>query len=107
MENTGFAYFAERPRRLEDLFVPHLLDMERPYEVVRVVNLAKIDYENFITDMLADRTFIEDSSELYSREEIWKCLLVQQRGRMDGVLVMPKAGRCVGWAAYVDFGAGE
>ena len=39
--------------------------------------------------------------------DIWKCLLVQQRGRMDGVLVMPKAGRCVGWAAYVDFGAGE
>lgn len=102
MKNTGNAYFAERPRRIEDLLVPYLLEKERPYEIARRLRLTKIDYENFITDMLADRRFIEDASGLCSREPIWKCLLVQQRGRTDGVLVMPEAGCYVGWAAYYE-----
>ena len=32
--------------------------------------------------------------------ETWHCILVQQRGRTDGVLVMPEDGCYVGWAAY-------
>ena len=100
MKRTGYTYFIERPRRIEDLMQLHLLKQERPYEIVKTVVLAKMDYENFITDMLADRQFIEDAAALCSKRETWRCLLVRQRGQPDGVLVMPENGCYVGWAAY-------
>lgn len=50
--------------------------------------------------MVADRQFIEDHAALCSKGEVWRCILVQQRGHADGVLVMPEDGCFVGWAAY-------
>ena len=100
MERADFAYFVEGPRIIEDLKVPHPIEQEIQYEIVKTVKLAKIDYENFITDMIADRQFIEDNASLCSRGEIWRCILVQQRGRMDGVLVVPVDDCYVGLAAY-------
>lgn len=67
MEISGKVYFVSDPRRIEDLTVLHLVEKERPYEVVKTVKLAKIDYENFITDMVADRQFIEDHAALCSK----------------------------------------
>lgn len=101
MDKTGFAFFVQRPRRIEDLMAPHLLERERPYEVVRVVTLSKIDYENFVTDMLADRQFLEDSVSLCARGQSWRCLLIRQRGGAEGVLVMPSTGGFVDWAAVI------
>ena len=101
MSLHGFAYFVKRPRTADDLMRPHLLEQEQEYEVVKTITLPAIDYENFITDMIADRQFIEDNASLCSRGEIWRCILVQQRGRSDGVLVMPIDGCYVGRAAYV------
>ena len=100
MENPGYAFFVESPRIIEDLLAPHPIEQETQYEIVKTVKLAKIDYENFITDMIADRQFIEDNVSLCSRGEIWHCILVQQRGRTDGVLVVPVDGCYVGCAAY-------
>ena len=94
------AYFVKAPRRIKDLRALHSVEEERAYKVVKQVKLAMIDYENFITDMVADRQFIEDSAALCSKDETWLCILVQQRGRTDGVLVMPEDGCFVGWAAY-------
>ncbi len=101
MEKTGFAYFVEGPRIIEDLKAPHPIEREQRYEIIKSVKLARIDYENFTTDMIADRQFIEDNAVLCSQGEVWRCILVQQRGRTDGVLVMPADGSYVGWAAYV------
>ena len=100
MERTDFAYFVEGPRIIEDLKVPHPIEQETQYEIVKTVKLAKIDYENFITDMIADRQFIEENAALCAQGSVWRCLLVQQRGRSDGVLIMPIDGCYVGWAAY-------
>ena len=100
MEKTGYAYFIKRPRVLRDLIIPHLLELERPYKVAKTIRLRAIDYENFITDMLADRQFIEDYANLCEMGEHWKCILVQKCGSQDGVLVMPKDGCYVGYAAY-------
>ena len=100
MEKTGFAYFVESPRIIEDLLAPHPIEQETQYEIVNTVKLAKIDYENFITDMIADRLFIEENAALCAQGGVWRCLLVQQRGRTEGVLVMPVDGCYVGWAAY-------
>lgn len=101
MQIDGRAYFVERPRRLDDLQIPHLLDRERPYRIVAKVELQGIDYENFVTDMLADRQFIEDHGQDCKAGDVWDCLLVQQKGREDGVLVLPEQGCFVSWAAYV------
>ena len=96
---TGFAYFVRRPRRAEELTVPHLPEHERAYEVVKTVTLSDIDYTNFITDMLADRQFIEDNGEICSFGESCKCMLVKPRGGDKGVLVVPENLCFVGWAA--------
>ena len=100
MEAAGNAYFVKSPRRLEDLQALHLVKKERLFEIVKTVKLTKIDYENFVTDMLADRQFIEDHAALCSKGTVWRCILVQQRDHTDGVLVMPEDGCFVGWAAY-------
>lgn len=98
METTGYAYFVKRPRRIDDLLVPHLIEKERPYRIVTEVRLPAIDYENFITDMLADRQFIEDHGRRCKKGEVWDCLLVRRKGQPNGVLVMPEDGCFIGWA---------
>ena len=100
MDYFGYAYFVERPRRVEDLTLPHLIEQERPYRIVTEIQLPAIDYENFITDMLADRQFIEDHGRRCKKGEVWDCLLVRRRGQPNGVLVMPEDGCFVGCAAY-------
>ena len=100
MERTGYAFFVESPRIIEDLLAPRPIEQETQYEIVKTVKLAKTDYENFITDMIADRQFIEENAALCAQGGAWRCLLVQQRGRTDGVLVVPVDGCYVGWAAY-------
>lgn len=70
MEISGKVYFVSDPRRIEDLTVLHLVEKERPFEVVKTVKLARIDYENFITDMTADRQFIEDHAALCSKGKV-------------------------------------
>jgi hypothetical protein len=100
MVNIGHGFFVECPRTIDDLMKPHLLAHEQEYQIVKTVEIGKIDYENFITDMLADRQFIEDNIALCSRGEVWQCLLIRQRGCSDGVLVMPENGCFVGWATY-------
>ena len=92
MEKTGYAYFVESPRIVEDLMAPHPIEREQRYEIVKAVKLTKIDYENFITDMIADRQFIEENAALCAQDGVWRCLLVQQRSRTDGVLVAPDDG---------------
>lgn len=101
MKLGGYAYFVENPRILEDLIVPHPVKKERQFMVVKTIRLTKIDYENFITDMIADRQFIEENGELCSKGTVWNCIFVQQRGREDGVLVLPIDQSFVGWAAYL------
>ena len=81
--------------------VPHLTTDERPYEIVKTVTLGAIDYSNFITDMLADRAFIEENHDLCEKGKVWRCLLVRKRGQNDGVLVMPEDDSYVGYAAYI------
>ena len=102
MGNIGHAFFAERPRTIDDLMQPHLSAHEREYQIVKTIELGKMDYENFITDMLADRQFIEDNAGLCSRGDVWQCLLVRQRGCSDGIMVMPEGGCYVGWAALAN-----
>ena len=100
MGKTGKAYFVDQPRVLDDLIVPHDILAEQNYEIIATAKLGKMDYENFVTDMIADRQFIEDNCELCSEGEVWKCLLVQQKGEKGGVLLIPTDRCYVKYAAY-------
>ena len=52
MVNIGHGFFVECPRTIDDLMKPHLLAHEREYRIVKTIELGKMNYENFITDML-------------------------------------------------------
>ncbi len=88
---TGYAFFVSNPRIAEDIIQPHPVEAERQFEVVKVIRLAKIDYENFITDMLVDRQFLEDNAYLCSKnDEVIRCLLITTRKSDSGILVVPE-----------------
>ena len=95
------AYFISTPRTYRDLLKPHLPEAEREYEIVKTIELSGIDYENFCEDMLVDRQFIEDNAALCEDGDVLRCLLVKQRGKNEGILVMPEFGSYVKRAAYV------
>lgn len=101
MQKTGTAFFVENPRTWEDLLRPHLLEQEKPYEIVKTVTLGKLDYENFITDMPVSREYLEDPEGLCARDQTRRCFCVRRRGRKDGILVMPDRDGFIEWAAYL------
>lgn len=95
------AYFVKRPRRLRELFKPHKIEDEVPYNIVKAVLLSRIDYENFATDMTVEREYIDQYAHLCGiRDGIWNCLLIQQKNTKTGILVMPETQQWVGYAAY-------
>lgn len=103
MKEIKKASFVKRPRVFEDLVTPHIAKRSEAYRVAKTIILDSVDYENFITDMLADRQFVEESAYLCSQKDIWLCLLVRRRGAHVGVLVIPERECYVGYAAcWVD-----
>lgn len=102
MKERKTAYFVRNAHRLEDLQSIHLLDAEKPYEIIKTVQLSKIDYENFSTDLLADRAFLDGFSESKQSEAALLCIFVHQQGKKDGILAVPTADGHVGLAAYIN-----
>ena len=81
------AYFFLRPRRASEMNYNDPGGRWMEYRVVAQIRLSKMDYENFCEDLLADRQFIEDNRALCLKAG--DCLLVSQRGRSDGLLIVP------------------
>ena len=48
MEKSGSACFIRHPHTIGDLMQPHLHKHEREYQIVKTIELGKMDYENFI-----------------------------------------------------------
>lgn len=96
------AFFVRHPFTIEDLRKPHPHKEEKPFAVVKTIELSRIDYENFIADLCVDRWFIEENKQLccIDDEGVWRCLFVRRRGRPDGVLVMPDGTDYPKYAAY-------
>jgi hypothetical protein len=96
------AFFVRHPFRIDDLKMPHLYEQRKPFRIEKIVELSKIDYENFIADLCVDRWFIEENKQLccIDTDGVWRCLLVRQRGQPDGVLVMPDGMDYPKYAAY-------
>ena len=96
------AYFVHQPRRIEDLYGPRPLEAYTPYRVIGTVELSQMAYENFITDMLVDRPFLNSNLFGCIDGDTWYCVFVTQSGSKDGVLVLPD-GDHVDYAAYLAY----
>lgn len=99
-KKIGTAMFIYRPRTLEELRAGSQTAIEKKYSIIKIITLPSIDYCNFITDMLADRLFIEENEALCSMGNPWECLLVKSGTSKEGVLIMPQNRCYVGWAAF-------
>ena len=92
------AFFVHRPSSIQDLMRPHLVEREQPFEIVERVVVRKLDYENFIWDMIPEREFLlAGYGPCY---DTTRCLLVCCRGARDGVLVTTVRPELVEYAAY-------
>lgn len=91
------AFFVFRPRRAEDLTVRNPEGKWMEYRIVKTITLNRVDYENFITDLLADRQFIKDAAVLC--KNLGDCLLVTTRTHQPGLLIIPWKGCFVRYAA--------
>ena len=49
-----------------------------------------------------EETWLCASEDFKQAGAVWRCVFVHQRGRNDGVLVMPEDACFVGWAAYLN-----
>ena len=107
MKQEKYAFFVYSPRTISDLIQPHDLRSEKPYQIVHTVSLSAMSYESFITDMLADRQYLEDYAYLCGEGVLWKCVLVKQRGKAEGVLVVPDGCYVKYAASYAVFSAGN
>ena len=95
MEQT--AYFIRRPRRIEELRAEEN-GQRHPYRIVSSLRLGGMDYENFVTDLLADRAFLENVPGCGEVGPLVRFLCVTCRGR-DSVLVLPDGTGHVALAA--------
>lgn len=101
--STQIALFVFQPIELNDLQTQHAQAERKPYVIKKTVPLSEMEYENFIHDFCADRGFIEENADLCSidTDGVWHCIFVHQRGKKDGVLVMPDGKDYPTWAAYL------
>ena len=97
MEQT--ARFISRPRRIEELRAEED-GRRRPYRVISSLRLGGMDNENFVTDLLADRAFLEDVPGCGEVGNVLCCLRVSCPGRED-ILVVPDGTGHVALAALV------
>ena len=95
MEQT--AYFIRRPRRIEELRAEEN-GRRRPYRIVSSLRLGGMDYENFVTDLLADRAFLENVPDCGEDGNVLCCLRVSCPGR-EHILVVPDGTGHVALAA--------
>ena len=102
MNKLPTAFFVEYPFRIEDLQKPYLPHQRKPFIVKKLIQLGKIDYENFVSDLCVDRWFIEENTHLcrIDGDGAWHCILVMQKGHSDGVLVMSEGKVFPKWASY-------
>lgn len=91
------AFFVFRPRTAEDLTVRNPGGKWMEYRIVKKITLSNGDYKNFITDLLADRQFIEDAAVLCKIRG--DCLLVTTRTQQPELLVIPWKDCFVRYAA--------
>ena len=91
------ALFFLEPRRIDDLAPGNPGGKWMEYRIIKTFCLNNIDFENFTTDLLADRQFIEDNIGLCVAKG--DCFLITNRDHTGELLVIPWNGCFVRYAA--------
>lgn len=99
-EKAGKAVFVFMPRRLDEILCPTSPVKEKSYQVVQKIALKKIAYENFLSDMVVARDFLEMPGQPSIDDQILKCLLVFSPGVKGEILVAANEKGFVQYAAY-------
>lgn len=101
-EGQKTALFVYLPFSVEDLLKLHFSEQRRPYAIEKTIVLKRIDYENLIWDLCVSRDYIEENARLCRIDEtgVYHCILVQQRGKKDGILIMSDKTFFPKYAAY-------
>ena len=97
MKRTGAAGFLAHPRTLDEVLANN--SKLRPYTIVKTISLGKIDYENFVSDLLVSRDFLEGNAFLC--REPGNCLYIKQRKSHSGLLIIPDQSGYVESAAWI------
>ena len=101
MYDELYLNFVQSPRTIQDLKNADKAENKWVYSVKKIIILTETDYENFITDLTVDRDFIREYSPLCNPEKYpLDCLFISHKKGGDGVLVAPRKGAYVGYAAY-------
>lgn len=86
MSKAHFVYFA---RRIDELMTEYPEDEGKEYVIEKTIELPKVEYENFASDLRPERGFIEKNKDLCRIEsDIFHCVLVREQDESEGVLVM-------------------
>ncbi|OQB12227.1 MAG: hypothetical protein BWY15_02275 [Firmicutes bacterium ADurb.Bin193] len=109
-KQNGKAYFVRNARTIDDLKNHRKKCIEKnsegnPYVIEKIIELSEIDFENFSTDLLTDRQFIEDNIDMMfsDTQNVWHCLLIVPKGRRDtGILVESKKNVYAMYSAVVE-----
>jgi hypothetical protein len=96
------AFFVNLPFTIKDLKSLHLCNKRKPFIVMKIIELSNIAYINFITDLTAERWYIENNKALcfIDKDSLWHCLLVRKCRGHNGVLVMSEGKDYPKYAAY-------
>lgn len=102
MNKLPTALFVKYPFTIEDLMRPHSPQEQKPYIIEEKIELRRIDYENLITDLCVDRWFVEKYTHLCKIDDngVLHCILVLQKSKANGVLIMSEGEVFPKWAAY-------
>jgi hypothetical protein len=99
----GSAFFIFSPRNADEFRRPFPLDSIQPYRIIETITLNGMDYENFATDMLVEREYLEPFEGLCCTGAVYECVLVCRQGNnRTGILVIPDSGGYIKCAAYYD-----
>ena len=99
----GQASFIFTPRNTDALTQPIPLEKMQPYRIVDRIVLNRLDFENFATDMLVEREYLEPFEDLCHTGPVYECVLVCRQGnKREGILVIPDSGGYIKCAARYD-----
>lgn len=97
------AKFYPCPRTAEEMKKPYDLTQTVDFEIVKRIELSNIDFENFATDMLVERVFLEENASICSSAvKPLKVLQVITAGKANSILVVPDAEGFVKYASLWD-----
>lgn len=95
--------FLRKPSGLWDIIEHSKNQSDDVFEIEKVIELSRVDFDEFSTHLLVDTPFIQQNAHLMrvDEQDRWHCLLVHDESRNRGILVESDGYPYARYAAYV------